>query len=275
MSDEPSIRPAEPDDAPRVREVADSTFTQSYALSPQDIETILNAEFDEESLREQFGNGDGIALVAENEGVLAGFAEMDPEEGTIRWLHVDPERRGAGIGTALFEQAVSTLEEEGVDDVRGVVLSSNTAAGAFFERFDYGKIEERQTTIDGLEVVEYVFAEGATGESESTASEDTASGNTEEQATRETTGTASVEADLPDTATTDDGDEVYVGSEATPGTEGGFSATYTDEDRSEKYGYYCANCGSTDVSMDSMERLKCQNCGNVRRPDDDYDGSYL
>lgn len=259
MSDHPSVRPAESDDAERVRDIAESTFTQAYALSPQDIETILDAEFDVESLRTQFTEDDEKTLVAEQDGVLVGFAVTNADEGTIRWLHVDPERRGVGVGTTLFEQAVEELEAEGVEDVRGVVLSSNTAAGAFFERFGYGQTEEWQTEIGGLEVVEYVFAESSDVESENNDASDT----------------GRAEADWPDTATADDGQTVYLGDEVSQGTEGGFVSTYSDENRTEEYGYYCTNCGSTEVSMDSMERLDCQNCGNVRRPDDDYDDSYL
>lgn len=258
MSDTLSVRSAESDDAERVREIAESTFTQAYALSPQDIETILSTKFDVESLRTQFEEDDESTLVAEQDGVLTGFAMTSADEGTIRWLHVDPERRGVGVGTTLFEQAVEELEAEGVEDVRGIVLSSNTAAGAFFERFGYGQTDEWQTDIGGLEVVEYAFAESSDVESGDDARD-----------------TEHTDSDWPDTTTTDDGQTVHLDDDVLQGTEGAFVAAYTDEDRTEEYGYYCTNCGSTDVSMDSMERLECENCGNVRRPDDDYDESYL
>ncbi|SEO30443.1 Ribosomal protein S18 acetylase RimI [Halogranum amylolyticum] len=267
MSNQPTVRRAEPDDAARVREIAESTFTQAYALSPQDIEAILDAKFVEDDLQSRFERDD-TTLVAENDGVLAGFARLDVDDGTIRWLHVDPERRGLGVGTTLFEAAVDELESQGVETVRGVVLSSNTAAGAFFERFGYGKTDEWRTEIDGLDVVEYTFTAQADVESDDRGNDAAREGDREEW------DPENVASDLPDTATAD-GEEVYLGDDVVPGTEGGFVSTYTDDERTTEHGYYCTNCGSTAVSVDSMERLECQNCGNVRRPDDDYDGSYL
>ncbi|MUV58318.1 DUF5816 domain-containing protein [Halogeometricum sp. CBA1124] len=59
------------------------------------------------------------------------------------------------------------------------------------------------------------------------------------------------------------------------GTEGAFVPTYLDDGLNEEYGYYCGNCDSTDVSIDSMERLRCANCGNTRKPDEGYDDAYL
>lgn len=288
--DEFTVRPVESDDAERIREIVDSSMTTSYALSPQDIETIVEAEFDDESQRERYDDSDTVALVADRDDVQVGFVEASAEEGAVRRLHVDPEHRGIGIGTTLFERALSELEGEGVEDPRAITMAANQSSGTFFETFDFEKVDERDTDVGGRETVEYVFAEGGDGDgggsvadaggdgdSEETAGVESAAGGLEETVESEEDVPASREDPdrFPETAAAEDGDEVYLGDETHPGTEGTFVPTYADEDRTEEYGFYCGNCGSTNVQVTTMERLRCENCGNTRKPGEDYDATYL
>lgn len=268
MSEEPTVRAADPDEAGRLREIARSSMTTSYALSPDDIEAILEEEFAEDAFRERMEASDVGLFVGEVDDVLAGFVETstDGGEGTVRWLHVDPERRGLGVGTALFERAVSELEDE-VDTVHTVTLAENTSAGSFFEHLDFERVEERTTTLGGQELVQYVYAEAGDEERASSADE------LEDDGTPESSAREDVE--LPDEVSTDEGEVAYPGDDLVQGSEGWFAVTFVDEDRSEVYGYYCANCESTDISMDSMERIRCENCGNASKSGEDYDASYL
>lgn len=268
MSEGPTVRAADPDDAGRLREIARSSMTTSYALSPDDIEGIVEEVFAEDALRERMESGDAGLFVGETDGVLAGFVETstDGEEGTVRWLHVDPERRGLGVGTALFERAVSELEEE-IEAVRAVTLAANQSSGSFFERLGFERIEERTTGLGDRETVEYVYAESGTEDRARSADE------ADDAGTPESTSRDDVE--IPDEVSTDEGETAYPGEDLIQGSEGWFAVTFADEDHSEEYGYYCANCGSTDVSMDSMERLRCENCGNTSKAGEDYDASYL
>lgn len=263
MADQPSIRPAESGDTERIQELVDSSMTTSYALSPQDIETITDTEFSESALEDRVDDEETIVLVGEVDDVLAGVTEatISDDTGEIRWLHVDPERRGAGLGTALFERLTSELEERGIDEPRAVSLASNTSAGTFFERFNYEKVDERQTDIGGRETIEYVYKHGDhTSETSAEGAEPVAD---------------SLDDEYPETITMQDGEELYLGEDPFRGSEGLFTATFRDSDRAERYGFYCLNCGSADVSMDELERVRCGNCGNTRKPDDHYDGSYL
>lgn len=272
MSDGPTVRAADPDEAGRLREIARSSFTTSYALSPDDIETIVEEEFAEDALRERMESPDARLFVAEVDGeaedVVAGFVEVstDGEEGTVRWLHVDPERRGLGVGTALFERAVSELEEE-TGDVLATTLAANTSAGTFFERMEFERLEERTVEIGGRDTVEYVYERG--GAEEPASSADQASGSDSPESTSEE------DVAVPDEVSADGGQTVYPGEDLIQGSEGWFAATFTDEGHTEEYGYYCLNCDSTDVSMNSMERLRCENCGNTSKAGEDYDASYL
>ncbi len=272
MASEPTVRQAEADDAGRIRELVESSMTASYALSPQDIETILEATVAPETLEERVDD-ETIVLLAELDGTVAGVVEatfVDGGEGAeIHRLHVDAERRGAGVGTALFERVRSDLGERGVDDPRAVTLSANTSAGAFFERFGFGQVGERTVDIGGRETVQYLYAADADADEES------AGGTASEKDDGDATTSGDYDGEIPETATGEDGTTLYLGGDPFEGSEGYFVRTFSDEDRSEEYGYYCLHCESGDVSVDEMERVRCGNCGNTRKPDDDYDGAYL
>ncbi|MBX0297949.1 GNAT family N-acetyltransferase [Haloarcula nitratireducens] len=261
MSSEPTLRLAEFDDAERIEELVESSMTASYALSPQDIEMISEAVFDTDHIRDRIDSSETIVVVAELDDVVAGVVEatLDEDESEIQWLHVDPERRGAGVGTALFERIQSELADEGIEEPRAVTLAANTSAGTFFERFGFKQIDERTTDIGGRESVEYVFTAQADEEAQQDESE----------------SDADQPPEIPETASAMDDTELYLGEDPFQGTEGWFVETFSDADRSEQYGYYCLNCGSADVAMDNMERVRCGDCGNTRKPDDDYDGAYL
>ncbi|WP_158059514.1 GNAT family N-acetyltransferase [Halorussus halophilus] len=263
MPDQPSIRKGESGDVERIQELVESSMTTSYALSPQDIETIIDAAFSESALEDRIDNEETIVLVGEVDDVLAGVTEATISDDTaeIQWLHVDPERRGAGLGSALFERLTAELEERGIDEFRAVSLAANTSAGTFFERFDYEKVDERQTDLGGRETIEYIYTHGDHASETSTDSAEPVAD--------------SLDDEYPETITTEDGEELYLGDDPFQGSEGLFTATFSDPDRSERYGFYCLHCGSADVSMDELERVRCGTCGNTRKPDDDYDGSYL
>ncbi|WP_049986978.1 DUF5816 domain-containing protein [Halobellus rufus] len=68
---------------------------------------------------------------------------------------------------------------------------------------------------------------------------------------------------------TDAGETVYVDrAEAERGSKGPFFLVYVTPDRTERWGFYCGNCGSTDNAMDTMGRIECNVCGNLRKPDE-------
>lgn len=264
MTATPAIRPAEPEDSDRIREVAERSLTASYDLSPREIDAIVDAAFDDDAVREKLDAADVSVLLAELDDGVVGFAETSTaaDDDALRWLHVHPEHRGRDAGTTLFERAVSELREQGSGCAPVVVVAADAEGTEFVERFGFEKTDERETDIGDRTVIEHVYASETT---EPTASE---------SSTERTDEDATADEQFPDTATAD-GVEVVLGDEHLSGMEGPFAPTYTDADRTEQYGYYCGNCGSTDVSVDSMERVKCNNCGNVNKPNENYDGSYL
>lgn len=272
-----SIREAEPADADRITEVARSAMTSSHALSPEQIESVVEEQFGAESTERKVDASDTVLLVAESEedGSVVGVAEGDLGEGRgeLRWLFVDPERRGGGHGSTLFEATTDELRDRGARSVQAVTLDANQEGREFFERFELEQIDSRETELGGEELQERIYADTDEVDAEAESSTAGDAGDATE---------ADDESDedvFPDDGTVDDdGTTVYVSEEdSLSGTDGPFFQTYTDADHEEQYGYYCGNCGSAETTMGDMERIECQNCGNAHesKGSEQYDDGYL
>jgi hypothetical protein len=72
-----------------------------------------------------------------------------------------------------------------------------------------------------------------------------------------------------DASTTADGERVYIDrTRAERGAEGPFYLVYADADAADRWGFACGSCGSLDTAMDTMGRIQCTDCGNLRKPDE-------
>jgi len=88
---------------------------------------------------------------------LTGFVDLSLEEtGTIRWLHVDPEARGQGIGTALIER----VREEIDTPLDGEILDDAVEGREFLEQFGLAEDEHDWVEIGGQEFPTVLFTEG-------------------------------------------------------------------------------------------------------------------
>jgi len=69
--------------------------------------------------------------------------------------------------------------------------------------------------------------------------------------------------------TTTDGQTLYVArEEAERGSKAPFFVAYESADGEERWGYFCSHCESFDNAMDSMGRIECNACSNLRKPDE-------
>ncbi len=272
------IREATSDDDEVIHDLVERSFTQSYSLSPGQIETLLEKEF------ESVGEDDREARVAVgDDGGIVGLVVWDVEgdEGTIHWLHVDPMSREQGIGTELFETARDAITEDGAA-IRALTLTENSEGRTFFEAFDYVRDGQRHREVGSETFAEYVYvpSDQASDEGEG-ADESVEQGNVSdtagtEQADENAAADVPDDFEVPETVTTDGGDTVYVAAdEAMAGEVGPFFVTYTDESHEEKHSYYCTNCGSLATTGDASGRIECETCGNIHDPDEEYDASYL
>jgi GNAT superfamily N-acetyltransferase len=230
----------------------------SYSLSPRTIESAIKQWYDEEALAATLDEEDALFLIAEEEGEVVGFTQgaldRETQSGDMLWLHVDPAARGGSIGTDLFERTREELHERGAERLRGMVLEDNREGSDFYERFGFERSEERTTVIDGEPHVEFVYVEDGT--------------EVERDPTEK-------DVSVPESVTTDAGEEVYPDSEDVDmGSKGPFFVVYDDADHESRYGYYCGNCGTLDTAMDAMGRVQCNDCGNLRKPTR-WDAAYL
>lgn len=80
---------------------------------------------------------EGTSFVAEDEdGDLAGFlvgflSQTNPDEAYIHFVGVSPERRGQGIGSALYERFFAEVRSQGRSVVRCVTSPANEDSVAF------------------------------------------------------------------------------------------------------------------------------------------------
>ena len=69
--------------------------------------------------------------------------------------------------------------------------------------------------------------------------------------------------------TTHTGETVYLDrSDPERGSDGPFYVAYVTDDRERRWGFFCAVCESSDTAMDTMGRIQCNSCGNVRKPEE-------
>ena len=245
------IREATPDDSERIARVAESSFNASFAFSPEEIATIVEEAFSEEALSERLTDSEGWFLAAEaeldGEAVLAGFLD-GTAAGRIRWLHVDPEARGQGIATALIERL---REDHGDQPLTWEVLDDAVEGGGFCEQFGLAEQGRDSLEIGGHEFGVTVYGEGDRTEEPNEPS-----------------------VPVPEAVSADGESRPLDRENPIPGQEAPFFRTFVTDARESPYGYFCSQCGSTDVTADGLDRLECGDCGNTHLADE-WDDSYL
>lgn len=262
-------------------DVVRRSLRASYALSPAEIDAVVDRLYVADRLAERAEDPDRRLVVARRDGAVVGAAEgrlaLDGEVGVVDWLHVDPPERGQGVGTGLFEDLRSELTDDGADELRARVFASNAEGTTFLERFGLTRLSRDRIDvgIPGDPYLLDVYSDGDRG---------TVDGGEVEP------------EEVPEQVTV--GDETYRvdGTETRSGTEGPFLLIYdgpgrpADADDAEDprpadaddvepgegdlVGYYCTACGNLVDTMGSLGGLACEQCGNDHRQDS-WDGAYL
>ncbi|MDY6817762.1 MAG: GNAT family N-acetyltransferase [Halobacteriales archaeon] len=239
------IREAMPEDGDAVRQVAQSAMEAAYPLSPSAIDGVVTSVYGPESIARKSNDESVIMLVAEDDGETIGLIEGVTVDGNgdIRWLHVDPMRRGEGVARALHDAITERLYERDVNTIRARVLAESTTGNAFFERLGYTKVGQSRIEIDNTDHIENVYVDEIREDFEA--------------------------------ITGPEGQELFVDhDDADRGSKGLFLALYADTERERRYGYYCENCRSPVTVMDPMGGLECRECGNAAKPSR-WDAAYI
>lgn len=242
------VRPASEEDWKAIRRIATNSFEASYSISPQDIQNILDNEFDEASLVGRIRNDRDIVLVAgedpETEDDVGGFIEYRAgDRSRIRWLHIDPSDRGRGFATSLVE---TVQREEG--PVAARVLETAVEGNEFLHRFGLEHEGDEVVTVGDTAYHASILSKAGTEK------------DTNEPA-----------VEVPSRLTVD-GAELRIDGNEVPGRDAPFFPMRSVEN--EMIGYFCSSCGSTNIAGGNLERLECENCGNLHRADE-WDDAYL
>jgi len=256
-----TVRPAVETDSEQIREVATRSFRNSYSLSPEEIETIVEEAFGDDAVADCLEDDDRRLLVDERDDNVVGFVETkltDTSTGELVWLHVEPEARGQGVGTDLFEQAAAQLRERAAEHVHGLVMAQNEEGNQFFERWGFERGESMERKIAGQPYQIQVF----TGTPEEFGDGIESDDSDEE----------SVPADGE--IVVDDETRYIDTDEELPGDDGRFYVVFTDQAYDDQYGFYCSNCGTFVDAVDGQGKIVCGECGNVHQPEE-WDKSYL
>jgi ribosomal protein S18 acetylase RimI-like enzyme len=240
------LRRARPADRPAIRDAARRSLQASYSLGPQAINSAVDEWYGEGRLTKMLEDPERVVLVADQAGQVVAFSESvvaAANTGSLLWLHVDPAHRGEGVASELFEATREEMERLEATDLRGRVLAENTEGNDFYEDRGFQKVGTDTVEIDGQSYVENIYAES------------------------EQWGREAVQA--PDDRT------VYVDHDNHErGSQAPFHVVFTDADGDNRYGYFCSNCNTLANAMDSMGRIECHECGNVRKPVR-WDAAYL
>lgn len=240
------LRDATTEDVEDIRETARASLSASYghALSADLIDGAVESWYDAETVADSLEGEDAVFVVAVEDGEVVGFVESRFVErrepvGELDWLHVHPDHRESGIGSALLERVESALESAEVDRIEARVLADNEAGTTFYQREGYELAGERDVDIGGEPFAEREYRKqvgSLTGISEAIYE-------------------------------TEEGERVHVAfDESDRGSRAPFYVAYADPGHERRYGYLCGNCEGTDVAIDTMDRMECRDCGNRRKP---------
>ena len=160
-SDQVRVRAGRADDEEALHAI-DATGWDTTSIFPSLLARVDEAPF--------FGDGHGpeAHLVAELDGVVAGYARLRPATPLpesshvvqVNGLAVAPAARGRGVALALLAAAEDQARSQGAAKVTLRVLGTNVAARRVYERAGY-LVEGRlrgEFRIDGVDVDDLLLA---------------------------------------------------------------------------------------------------------------------
>ena len=159
MMDSVFVRVARYEDIPSIQRVASVTWWVTYAgqIPDLDIEQFLDSAYSERNLAAEVGRLANGFVVAEVDGIVAGYAMAGPNregEPELYAIYVLPEHHGRGVGRLLWNAARDALARQGYTRMCCWVLASNDRARRFYERQGAFLSEERSFVIGATTIRE-------------------------------------------------------------------------------------------------------------------------
>jgi GNAT superfamily N-acetyltransferase len=152
------VRDAGSDDVVAIAGVHVRGWQQAYAhIFEEDDLSRLSVERRQETAREALGSS--VALVAERDGEVLGFAFAGPSRDTegvaeLYSIYVDPNVWGTGLGRELILEVERRLHDKSFIEVELWVLEDNPRGRRFYEAAGWTSADVRPITIFGSDVPE-------------------------------------------------------------------------------------------------------------------------
>ena len=149
-----SVRLATADDVNLLTELGARTFEETFAAdnTPEDMAAYLAASFNVAQQSAELADPDSTFLIAEVEGVAAGYARLhagEPAEGVegtnpveLVRLYVSREWLGSGIGAQLMRACIDEARRAGHETLWLGVWERNPRAQAFYRKWDFRMVGE-------------------------------------------------------------------------------------------------------------------------------------
>jgi [ribosomal protein S18]-alanine N-acetyltransferase len=141
----------------RLRDLLPGDLEAAYALDQVCFEPGI--AYSRSELRGFLSRAGSVALIAEGEGDLAGFAigHRRGTKGHVVTIDIAEAWRRRGTGKLLLTELVSRLKEAGAREIRLEVDVRNAGAVRFYERMGFRATRKLKdyydAGIDGLEMV--------------------------------------------------------------------------------------------------------------------------
>lgn len=120
-----------------VRLMLDSDIEQVAAIEKE----VFSMPWSEKSFSESLTGGNALFVVAEKDGVIAGYCGMyiSFEEGNITNVAVAPQYRRQGIAAQIIDYILKLASEKGITKVFLEVRETNIPAISLYESFGFEK----------------------------------------------------------------------------------------------------------------------------------------
>ncbi|WP_158055282.1 GNAT family N-acetyltransferase [Halorussus halophilus] len=156
------VRVATTKDVSGIQNVARESWHATYddILGADSVEQVVDGWYAREGLEQSIEREDGQFLVAEQDGMIVGFAQgvlgEEDDAAHLPRIYVQSDHWGEGVGTELLGGVETWAEECGAGRLRLVVLAYNEVGNGFYEKHGYRVVAEREEELEGESVVEYV-----------------------------------------------------------------------------------------------------------------------
>lgn len=157
MHETPSISPARLGDVSAVQDIAQRTWSATYAdLIPEAVQQrFLATAYSSEALEGQIRAGETLFLVARWDEEPVGFAQFvrvsASEAGLLR-IYVLPEFQNRGVGSELLSAGLAKLKDFGVGKLTVDVERDNQIGRRFYRQRSFEEVGESVADVGGHRV---------------------------------------------------------------------------------------------------------------------------